>query len=161
MKKIFILFIVFLVVSCSTSEKSTNKTSSTNEKTYVFDEIKTVPDTASVKESKITNIPDTSKVQNEKQEVAEKEKSITEETNEQPLYFVQIGAFKTQEAAEQFVKEAKELLKDQELTITFSDDKELFVVQLPPFKDRKQAEKVRNRLWRYDKFKDAFIVTQQ
>lgn len=148
--------------ACSSSNNTTKQTASDNE-TYVFDAI----GTAQPEENKsVEPAPEkTDSVQSLAETTAKEETAEvavpTEETVEEPMYFVQIGAFQTQEAAEDFVKEAKELLNNQELTITFSDKVNLFVVQLPPFKDKKEAEKVRNRLWRYDKFKDAFIVTEE
>jgi cell division protein FtsN len=163
MRKIIPYLLLSFVFACSSGEKASKNTSNSNDETYVFDAVGNVAEkeTKNEKENEaITEIPDSVQTQEEKTEEEETKEEV-EETIQEPLYFVQIGAFQTQEAAEEFVKEAKELLNNQELTITFSDKVDLFVVQLPPFKDKKEAEKVRNRLWRYDKFKDAFIVTEE
>ncbi len=159
MKKIisFILLSLF-VFACSSGNNTVQKKNKTEEEPYIFDAVGTV-ETENPKEEKTQNTPDSTQVEEKVNET--EEKNETTETIEDPIYFVQLGAFTTQEAAEEFVKESKEILKDQEFTITFSDKVNLFVVQLPPFKDRKEAEKVRNRLWKFDKFKDAFIVTEQ
>ena len=152
----FILLALF-VFACSSGNETVQKKNKTEEEPYIFDAVGTVEPEKPKEVNKIT-YPDSSQVQ---EKMKEETKNEAEETVEEPMYFVQIGAFTTQERAEEFVKEAKEILKNQEFTITFSDRVNMFVVQLPPFKDRKEAEKVRNRLWKYDKFKDAFIVTEE
>jgi hypothetical protein len=43
----------------------------------------------------------------------------------------------------------------------YSDSVKLWVVQLPPFSNREDAETVRNNLWQMKEFKDAFIVTKE
>ncbi len=165
MKKItaFLVLLVF-AISCSSGEETAKKNK--DEETYVFDAIPAQEEQApTVQQEQLDTLkPDVLPTEEslKKEENSELSgETEQEETAEQPLYFVQIGAFQTQEAAEQFINEAKEILHQEEFTITFSDKVNLFVVQLPPFKDRKEAEKVRNRLWRYDKFKDAFIVTEE
>ncbi len=152
----FILLALF-VFACSSGNETVQKKNKTEEEPYIFDAVGTVEPEKPKEVNKITS-PDSLQVQ---EKMKEETKNEAEETVEEPMYFVQIGAFTTQERAEEFVKEAKEILKNQEFTITFSDRVNMFVVQLPPFKDRKEAEKVRNRLWKYDKFKDAFIVTEE
>ena len=152
----FILLTLF-VFACSSGNETVQKKNKTEEEPYIFDAVGTVEPEKPTEINKITS-PDSSQVQ---EKMKEEPKNEAEETVEEPMYFVQIGAFTTQERAEEFVKEAKEILKNQEFTITFSDRVNMFVVQLPPFKDRKEAEKVRNRLWKFDKFKDAFIVTEE
>ncbi len=152
----FILLALF-VFACSSGNETVQKKNKTEEEPYIFDAVGTVEPEKPKEINKITS-PDSSQVQ---EKMKEETKNEAEETVEEPMYFVQIGAFTTQERAEEFVKEAKEILKNQEFTITFSDRVNMFVVQLPPFKDRKEAEKIRNRLWKYDKFKDAFIVTEE
>ena len=158
MKKIVsFIFLTLFVFACSSGNETVQKKKKSEEEPYIFDAVGTVEPEKPKEVNKIT-YPDSSQVQ---EKMKEETKNEAEETVEEPMYFVQIGAFTTQERAEEFVKEAKEILKNQEFTITFSDRVNMFVVQLPPFKDRKEAEKVRNRLWKYDKFKDAFIVTEE
>jgi len=158
MKKIVsFIFLTLFVFACSSGNETVQKKKKSEEEPYIFDAVGTVEPEKPKEVNKIT-YPDSLQVQ---EKMKEETKNEAEETVEEPMYFVQIGAFTTQERAEEFVKEAKEILKNQEFTITFSDRVNMFVVQLPPFKDRKEAEKVRNRLWKYDKFKDAFIVTEE
>ncbi len=156
-KTVSFIFLTLFVFACSSGNETVQKKKKSEEEPYIFDAVGTVEPEKPKEVNKIT-YPDSLQVQ---EKMKEETKNEAEETVEEPMYFVQIGAFTTQERAEEFVKEAKEILKNQEFTITFSDRVNMFVVQLPPFKDRKEAEKVRNRLWKYDKFKDAFIVTEE
>lgn len=74
-------------------------------------------------------------------------------------YVVQIGAFTTRERAEKFSEDSKKKL-GKDLTISFSNNVNLFVVQLSPlYTSRQEAEKMRNFLWTIDDFKDAWILT--
>lgn len=73
-------------------------------------------------------------------------------------YIVQIGAFTTKDKADVFAEESKKLLKNR-VEISYSSDINLYVVQLtPPFNKKEEAEKVRNDLWKLEKFKDAWIL---
>ena len=167
--RIFISFLLmgFIVVGCSAQKQTTKDNENNGQDVYVFDQI---GNKTKKPENKTTNIDSASVVSKidstakiAEQEIDKKKENIPSPppTAETPkLYFVQLGAFTTQDRAEEFIKQAEELLETKTFTITFSDEKELFLVQLPPFKDKKEAEKVRNRLWKYDLFKDAFIVEQ-
>jgi hypothetical protein len=74
-------------------------------------------------------------------------------------YVVQIGAFTTRERAEKFSEDSRKKL-GKDLTISFSNNVNLFVVQLSPlYTSRQEAEKMRNYLWTIDDFKDAWILT--
>lgn len=78
---------------------------------------------------------------------------------EAKYYVVQIGAFTTKDKAEKFEQEARLLLKNK-IEISFSNNINLYVVQLTPLYNKKEeAEKVRDNLWKIDKFKDAWILT--
>ncbi len=164
MKLIISLLLVGFVLGGCATQKQTTKDKENKNDVYVFDQIghkdNKVKDESSIDSAKVVTVDST--ITNEVQPIFEEKKEVdSTPTVETPkLYFVQLGAFTTQERAEEFIKEAEELLEKKTFTITFSDEKELFLVQLPPFKDKKEAEKVRNRLWKYDQFKDAFIVEQ-
>jgi cell division protein FtsN len=116
---------------CSSSQETTTNE---EEEIYVFDE---VPD-ESISEEYVPPV------------------QATKTTK----YVVQIGAFTTEEKAETFATESRKIL-DYQLDIEFSPDVELFVVQLPPFNTRAEAEKVRNTLWKNKKFTDAFILSKE
>ena len=73
-------------------------------------------------------------------------------------FYVQIGAFTSQDRADKFVKENQSKL-NYNMDISFSNEVKLWVVRLPVFASREEAEKVRNDLWNSGDFDDAFIVT--
>ena len=70
-----------------------------------------------------------------------------------------VGACTTQGRADQFVKENSSKTNYQ-LQISYSEDVKLFVVRLPAFSSKIDAEKVRNEFWQSGLFNDAFIVTK-
>ena len=75
-------------------------------------------------------------------------------------YFVQIGAFTTKASAEEFAEESVTTL-NEELEIKYSSTSKVYTVRLKKlFSSRIEAEKRRNELWQYDKFKDAWIVKE-
>ncbi|MCK9280326.1 MAG: SPOR domain-containing protein [Melioribacteraceae bacterium] len=136
MKRIIITFALIFITACSA-----NKEVSQNEEKdiYVFDS-QTTTDT-------IPSIP---------QQIETDSQTPKVDYN----YIVQVGAFTTQERAEQFVKENKSKIS-YELLISFSNTVNLFVVQLVPVDSRENAESIRNEIWTLPPFKDAFILTIQ
>ncbi len=74
-------------------------------------------------------------------------------------YYVQVGAFTTKARAERFVTLNEDKITFP-LNITFNEKVKLYVVRLPFFRTREEAEKVRDTLWQTKEFKDAFIVTE-
>ncbi|MEW6701117.1 MAG: SPOR domain-containing protein, partial [Bacteroidota bacterium] len=75
-------------------------------------------------------------------------------------FFVQVGAFTSKERAQSFVKENQAKI-DYEMSISFRDQVQLYVVLLSPFATREDAESVRNSLRQIASFKDAFIITEK
>ncbi len=138
-KIILIFSFLLFIVGCSSSEETTNTEETESQpEIYVFDDV-TEPDDTSGTE--ILPPPQT-------------------ETNENiTQYFVQVGAFTSQERADQFLKENSSKTKYQ-LDVTYSQNVQLFVVRLPAFSTKTEAEKVRNEFWKSGLFNDAFIVTQ-
>jgi cell division septation protein DedD len=133
MKKFSLIFFsVLFLYACSTTEQS-SKDSSVKE-TYIFDDT-SYETKENVKEEKVVESP---KV----------EKSI---------FFVQLAAFTSEDRADIFIAENKSKL-NYPLVKKYSEKVKLFVVQLPPFSTREEAESVRNSLWKIDAFKDAFIT---
>ena len=161
------LLIGFMIIGCSAQKQAAKEDNNKGQDVYVFDQIgnsnpKNEKKTEKIDSASVVSQVDSTAISDKvKAGKKEEEKPVETPTIETPkLYFVQLGAFTTQERAEEFIKQAEDLLDTKTFTITFSDEKELFLVQLPPFKDKKEAEKVRNRLWKYNLFKDAFIVEQ-
>ncbi|MEW6506118.1 MAG: SPOR domain-containing protein [Bacteroidota bacterium] len=74
-------------------------------------------------------------------------------------YIIQLGAFSSKERADSFVKDNKDKISFP-MSIIYKQQSNLYVVQIPPFKERTEAELVRNALWKVISFKDAFIITE-
>lgn len=133
MKKLFLLFplTIFLLTGCSGSEETMEeeKIEEPKEEIYVFDE---------VPEDNTENQP-------------------TKEIKYQTMYAVQIGAFTTLDAAQEFEQLSKKSITHG-LKTEFSDSVGLFIVYVNPFSDRKEAEKLRNELWKKKEFADAFVL---
>jgi len=131
----FILFgvMIFLFTKCSSSKES--GMIKIPDSTYVFDKIP--PDTSIRINELIAAIP----------------------VFHVKYYIVQIGAFTTKERAEKFAEQSKIILSEK-IDILYNNDIKLYVVQLTPFyTQRKEAEKIRNKLWKLDNYRDAWIVT--
>ncbi len=139
----YILFFILtaFLFSCSSSKKVGEESSNGGaEEVYVFDDIGVYDDHNSVKDTSAFVSHD-----------------VSSETGGE--YIVQVGAFTSQARAERFVAVNQNKI-DFPMQISFSDEVKLFVVQLPPFPSRKDAEKVRDNLWTIDTFRDAFIITR-
>lgn len=130
MKNILSLFILMFLIAACSGSQNTSE----EDKVYVFDEIP--------KENTV-DVPKTGEYP-----------SIN-----QTYYVVQIGAFTTKERAEEFVSLCKTKIKN-EISISYSEQVKLYVVQLVPFyKSKKEAELVRDELKLNPEFNDAWIVT--
>jgi len=140
-RKILIFFLLSFLLSCSSSKKVTEETS-TGDEVYVFDDVGVYDDQAQ------TNV-DTSNV------------VVNEETTDGNYkeFIVQVGAFTTRARAERFVTVNQNKI-NYPMQISYSERVNLYVVQLPPFSTRREAEKVRDNLWSTDIFRDAFIITR-
>ncbi len=143
MKNIILFILISLLfISCSGSKETTeqNEQQSNKEEVYVFDDNDT---------KKMENkIPTTDESEN---------KVIIENKQLSTIYFVQVGAYTTRSAAENFMKEVKSKLK-YNLNIIYDDLKKLYIVQIDPaFQSKKDAENVRNELWKISVFKDAWV----
>ncbi len=135
MKKFLVLAIVvfsFYLAGCGPSQE-TQSTDTGKDSVYVFD---SVPDTEA-EEIPALEYPDMGMT----------------------YYVVQIGAFTTQDRAQRFAEESKQLLPFDVKT-SFSRQNNLYVVQLSHYyTSRPEAETVRNDLWKKEKFRDAWILT--
>lgn len=139
-KFLVLLSVVLLFFSACSSSEETAKDSDSQEEPeiYVFDDVNDFPE-------------DTIATENE--EI--KTEKLPVDTRAQ--FFVQVGAFTTKSRADQFVAENRSKTT-YPLNIKYSDDVQLYVVQLPSFPTKTDAEKVRDEFWRTGNFKDAFIV---
>ncbi|PIQ09336.1 MAG: hypothetical protein COW71_06925 [Ignavibacteriales bacterium CG18_big_fil_WC_8_21_14_2_50_31_20] len=134
-KIIFIIISIIILYGCSSIQE--NETSNNSTEAYVFDNIEI---TDSTKKEPVET--------NESTEIVEK-------TIE--MYIVQIGAFTTQEKAEVFLNKFKNKIK-YDLNIHFDEGKGLYVIQLPPFRTREEALKVRDELKTINELEGTFIV---
>jgi cell division protein FtsN len=150
MRTIAILLIGFIIYACASTEE-TQKTAENAKpaKVYVFDNVTTQTDTAGVKKDSSV-VADTAIVAGQNLNKVLLNKNVK--------YFVQVGAFTTKARAERFVKLSEDKITFP-MNITYNEKVKLFVVRLPFFRTRDEAEKVRNALWKTNEFKDAFIVT--
>lgn len=143
MKKLFYIVIaigIIFIAGCSSSEETTKQQEESEPEIYVFDDI---PDELDTTETEVPAEP-----------------TINEPIpTEQSGYFVQVGAFTSRDRAIAFVNENRNKTEYQ-LNISYSDDVQLYVVQIPPFSSRTEAEKIRNEFWQSGLFKDAFILTK-
>ena len=131
---LFLLFtsLMFSLTSCSSSiEQTRQEEGSEDEEIYVFDD----------------SPEEQPEVENES---LEKENSY---------FLIQIGAFTTRRRAQLFADESKNKL-GREVTVSYSSDVNLFVVQVDKkFVTKKDAELVRNQIREKEEFKDAWIVS--
>jgi cell division septation protein DedD len=127
---LIIILIAFQLVSCSGSQQSNDS----EEQVYVFDE---VPVEKTIDAPKTGEYP----------------------TTGSSYYVVQIGAFTTEDKAEDFAELSREKT-NYRYSIVYSGNLKLYLVQVIPFfKSRTEAEEVRNNLWKTEDFVDAWILT--
>lgn len=148
--KLFLILLFFgTVAACSSSQESAKEGDANGEESvYVFDDVFDVEDEKGTEEGDTEDIS-----------VAEPVADKIDTTSSVPMYIVQIGAFSTESLAGKYVEQMSSKI-DYELNVHQNIDVSLFVVQLPPFRTREEAENVRNELWKIKEFKDAFIVPQ-
>ncbi len=131
-KRISILLLIVTVIhlSCTASQSTT----ADNESIYVFDEQKNDEKIDVKKGGEFPNIEET-------------------------YFVVQIGAFTTKERAEKFAEMSKSRI-NHDIIITYSENNNLYLVQLTPFyKSRQEAELLRDEIKLIPEFNDAWIVT--
>lgn len=135
-----IIITAIIFIQCSSSEQTTKDNEQENDSTqsaYVFDLVE-----------------DDSLRAEEPIQIETPVSTIIDESKD---FIVQVGAFTTEDRAIKFIDENREKIK-YNLSYHFSEAVNLFVVQLPAFNTRVEAETVRNELWKTEIFKDAFIV---
>lgn len=127
---VVVFLIVVFLFGCTTSQQSTDE----EEQVYIFDEI---PKENTIEAPKTGQYPNL----------------------DQAYYVVQIGAFTTKERAETFAEMSRSKLNN-EINISYSEQVNLYVVQITPFyKSKEEAESVKNKLRSFSEFSDAWIVT--
>lgn len=132
------IILIILFTACSSSEETVKTDQDEQPEIYIFDDVSDEIDTSAITEVEqpaVTSDPRSTK------------------------YYVQVGAFTTRDRADEFVK-LKSPRTTYQLNITYSEEVKLYVVRIPAFSTRAEAEKVRNDFWQSGLFNDAFIVTQ-
>lgn len=135
---ILVLIFITMFTACSSSEEAAKTTQEEAQpEIYIFDDVGDTNAAATMTEETPVVSSDTKTTQ----------------------FFVQVGAFTTRDRADDFVK-LKSPQTNYQLNITYSEEVKLYVVRLPAFSTRAEAEKIRNEFWQSGLFNDAFIVTQ-
>lgn len=135
-----LVLIVSFLVSCSGSEESTAESSDHDQEIYIFDD----------------SLADSSKITEMEPVKIDTVETVISKPNE---HIVQVGAYTTEERAQRFVMLNQNAI-EWKMKISYSTKVQLWVVQLPGFTTRAEAEIVRNKLWKLPKFQDAFIVPE-
>lgn len=156
--KIFLfIFLLFFTLACSSTKESTKQSSSSNEEVYVFDDVSDVPDVDTTSHEAV-EVTVEKKIETTPTPVSAQPVTVASApTIVQNGYIVQVGAFSTRDKAENFISSVKRSI-NYTLNTRYIEKTGFYAVQLPPFKTRKEAEKVRNELWNSAQFSDAFIV---
>ncbi|NOX66104.1 MAG: SPOR domain-containing protein [Chlorobi bacterium] len=157
--KIFLfIFLLLFTLACSSTKETSKKSGSSAEEVYVFDDVSDVSDVDTTSHEAVEVTVE------QKVETTPEPPVSTQPVPVAPVsaivedgYIVQVGAFSTRDKAENFINSAKNSIS-YKLNTKYIEKTGFYAVQLPPFKTRKEAEKVRNKLWNNAQFSDAFIV---
>ncbi|HOI30128.1 MAG TPA: SPOR domain-containing protein [Melioribacteraceae bacterium] len=155
LRSALLILLFSLIIGCTASTETTQENREPD--FYVFDDVekidtvKSEPEAAEkvMSDSTAKAIVDTTVIPAEKEIVPAEVK-----------YIIQLGAFSTRERAEQFIIENQSKISFL-MNLTQKGPNKLYTVHLSPFKERVEAESVRNTIWKIPVFKDAFIVTEQ
>lgn len=134
----FVLLPFFFITGCSSFQKSEVENTNGQKEIYVFDDVTATADTVSNNAAK--ELPPT-----------------VEENPKIEMYLVQVGAFSSEEKAQNFISKISDKI-NYELSSHYSNKVNLYVVQLPPFRTKKEAEEVRDEIRKVKELKGAFIV---
>ncbi|MHB1686011.1 MAG: SPOR domain-containing protein [Ignavibacteriaceae bacterium] len=136
----FLILTSVLLASCSATQQTTQSKNETKDSLYVFDKVP-------VDTTKPVVLPNQTNPTVEMQNIPT------------PYYLIQIGAFTTQDRANEFVDKTQSIL-NQKVNISFNQDINLYVVRLAQiYSSHDDAEKVKNDLRQQEAFKDAWVVT--
>ncbi|MGD8781053.1 MAG: SPOR domain-containing protein [Ignavibacteria bacterium] len=142
-----LLLVTILFFACSSSQETTSNEEQQNEdEIYVFDD--------PAVEDSISETGEGSQLVEETVEEAEPQSEVLKSLK----HIVQVGAYETRVNAEKFVYDNSSKI-DYPMEVSYSEKVQLYVIWLPPFNTRQEAESVRDRLWQLPEFKDAFILT--
>ncbi len=148
-----LLFPLAFLFACSSAEQISEQSDNKSPDVYVFDDVK------KVEEPKIAEVP---KVEEPKAEIKPEPAKVETKVEDTILtgkkFTIQIGAFTTKDRAESFVREHQSKTS-LPLNIILNGVTNLFVVQVPPYKTKEEADLIRDNLRKFAPFKDAFTVS--
>ena len=157
---LFLLPILLITISCSSSNSSFKSNENKDPEIYVFDDVTNIDSSlqrADILELDISTIMD--KVTADSVIAITFDKIPHEAIPEiSTKYIIQLGAFSNEVRANDFVKQNRDKITMQ-MNVVFVAANKLFAVQLPPFSDRNSAEQNLISMKNILAFKDAFILT--
>ncbi len=149
-------FLVLLLIACSSSQETTKSQDQQSEdEIYVFDDVDVVDDSQQEVEEEL---PVKEEPSQPVKEIFENEVVEESETLKSLKHIVQVGAYKTRANAEKFIYDNSSKI-GYSMEVSYNENISLYVIWLPPFNTRLEAENVRDELWKISKFADAFILT--
>lgn len=148
-RKIISIVPLLVLSACISAEQTSEDSEKKEHEVYVFDDIKKADET---KLDTVTIKEEPKPVQPTKVEV------IDSKINDiSSKYTVQLGAFTTKERADVFVKDNQDKTS-LPMQISLNAKNNLFVVQIPPYKTKEEADKIRDNLRKFIVFKDSYTV---
>lgn len=153
LRNYFLLIPIAFLFACTSAEQTTDRSETKTPEVYVFDDVK------KAEEPKIAEVPKIEEPKTEiKPELTKVETKVEDTILTVKKYTIQIGAFTTKDRAETFVKEHQSKTS-LPLNIILNGATNLFVVQVPPYKTKEEADLIRDNLRKFAPFKDAFTVS--
>ena len=156
MKKQYLFILLpLLIAGCSSSSETQKDDGKGEPEFYLFDDVEHIDSVEAALPIKSEDKKDS--VNQNRDE--SKQHELNEADKKNGKFIIQLGAFSSKERAESFIRENQDKISYL-MTIVRKQQNNLYVVQIPPFENRADAESVRNTLWKIIAFKDAFIVTE-
>lgn len=166
MKKLIIILGLLSFSACSIfqtseNEKQAQSSSESTDEVYVFDEV-SEEEVETDKTKELNNRLDAVK-ENSNQESDVFDETVNVEnsqtTTESTKFYLQLGAFSTLKRAENFVNENDSQI-DFPLSIMYNSKTSLYNVRSTPYSSKSEVQVIKDRFWKKNMFKDAFIVTE-
>lgn len=156
MKKQYLFILILLIITGCSSTSETQKENVNNEpEFYLFDDVEKIDSVEAALPAMSQGIEDTVKQNKD----VMKQHEMYDADKKTDKFIIQLGAFSSKDRAESFIRENQDKISYL-MTIVRKQQNNLYIVQIPPFSNRADAESVRNTLWKIIAFKDAFIVTE-
>jgi len=152
LRNYYLLIPFAFLFACTSAEQTAEQSETKSPEVYVFDDVK------KAEEPKIAETPKLEEPKAEvKSEIPKVDPTVAEPVLNGKKFTIQIGAFTTKDRAETFIKE-HQTKTSLPLNITLNGTTNLFVVQVPPYMTKEEADLIRDNLRKFAPFKDAFTV---